>query len=96
MPVVHPQAQSDENARAGQSTYSQTTKFVLALTQTRSIQKCVRKKQFEVGDDAMTHKSERLAAGHEIKEGLHEAGAIDKRTSREFDEASMIPAARSA
>lgn len=50
-------------------------------------------KAVEVGDDAMTHKSERFVVGREMKEGLHEAGAIGKRTSREFDEACIIPAA---
>ena len=32
-----------------------------------------------------TYKSEALAAVHEMMEGLHGAGAIDKRTLREFD-----------
>ena len=36
-----------------------------------------------------TYKSEALAAVHEIMEGLHEGGAIDKRTLREFDEACL-------
>jgi putative transcriptional regulator len=39
-----------------------------------------------------TYKSEALAAVHEMMEGLHEAGAIDKQTMREFDEA--LPCAR--
>lgn len=39
-----------------------------------------------------TYKSEALAAVHEMIEGLHEAGAVDKRTLREFDEACLAPA----
>lgn len=39
-----------------------------------------------------TYKSEALAAVHEMMEGLHEGGAIDKRTLREFDEACLVPA----
>jgi len=39
-----------------------------------------------------TYKSEALAAVHEMMEGLHEAGSIDKRTMREFDEACLVPA----
>ena len=39
-----------------------------------------------------THKSEALAAVHEMIEGLHEAGAVDKRTLQEFDEACLAPA----
>ena len=38
-----------------------------------------------------TDKSEALAAVHEMVEGLHEAGALDKRTLREFDEACLVP-----
>ena len=38
-----------------------------------------------------TYKSEALAAVHEMMEGLHEAGSIDKRTLREFDEACLTP-----
>lgn len=41
---------------------------------------------------AKTYKSEALAAAHEMMEGLHEAGSIDKRTMREFDEACLAPA----
>jgi putative transcriptional regulator len=40
-----------------------------------------------------TYKSEALAAVHEMMEGLHEAGAISKRTLREFDEACLTTAA---
>ena len=40
----------------------------------------------------LTYNSEALAAVHEMIEGLHEAGAIDKRTLREFDEACLAPA----
>ncbi len=40
-----------------------------------------------------TYKSEALAAVHEMMEGLHEAGSIDKRTLREFDEACLTPVA---
>ena len=39
-----------------------------------------------------TYKSEALAVDHEMIEGLHEAGAIDKRTLRGFDEACLAPA----
>ena len=39
-----------------------------------------------------TYKSEALAAVHEMIEGLHVGGAIDKRTLREFDEACLVPA----
>ena len=39
-----------------------------------------------------TYKSEALAAVHEMIEGLHEAGAVDKQTLREFDEACLAPA----
>jgi putative transcriptional regulator len=39
-----------------------------------------------------TYKSEALAAVHEMMEGLHEAGAVDKRTLREFDDACLAPA----
>ncbi|NML96006.1 MULTISPECIES: helix-turn-helix domain-containing protein [Novosphingobium] len=38
-----------------------------------------------------SYKSEALAAVHEMMEGLHEAGAIDKQTLREFDEACIAP-----
>ncbi len=34
-----------------------------------------------------TYKSEALSAVHEMMERLHEAGAIEKRIFREFDEA---------
>ncbi|HZF95405.1 MAG TPA: hypothetical protein VEZ20_11110 [Allosphingosinicella sp.] len=34
-------------------------------------------------------KSEALASVHEMMEGLHEAGSIDKRTMREFDAACL-------
>ena len=38
------------------------------------------------------YRSEAFAAIHETAEGLHEVGAIDKRTMREFDEACLAPA----
>lgn len=38
------------------------------------------------------YESEALAAIHEMMEGLHGAGAVDKRTLREFDEACLAPA----
>ncbi len=41
-----------------------------------------------------TYKSEALAAVHEMMEGLHQAGAIDKQTLRRFDEACLAPAPR--
>ena len=41
---------------------------------------------------AKTYKSEAMADVHEMMEGLHEAGSIDKRTMREFDEACLAPA----
>ena len=39
-----------------------------------------------------TYKSEALAAVHEMMEGLHEAGAVTKKTMREFDAACLAPA----
>lgn len=39
-----------------------------------------------------TYKSEAFAAVHEMMEGLHQGGAIDKRTMREFDDACLTPA----
>ena len=39
-----------------------------------------------------TFKSEALAAVHEMMEGFHKAGAIDRRTLREFDEDCLAPA----
>ncbi len=41
---------------------------------------------------AKTYKSEAMAAVHEMMEGLHDSGSIDKRTMREFDEACLAPA----
>ncbi|MEM8724129.1 MAG: DNA-binding transcriptional regulator [Pseudomonadota bacterium] len=41
---------------------------------------------------AKTYKTEAMAAVHEMMEGLHEAGSVDKRTMREFDEACLAPA----
>lgn len=41
---------------------------------------------------ARTYKSEAMASVHEMMEGFHEAGSIDKRTMREFDEACLTPA----
>ena len=43
-----------------------------------------------------TYKSEALAAIHEVIEGLHEAGAVDKRALREFDEACLAVATQVA
>ncbi|MBX9907908.1 MAG: DNA-binding transcriptional regulator [Beijerinckiaceae bacterium] len=40
---------------------------------------------------AETYKSEALAAVHELMEGFHQSGAIDKQTMREFDEACLTP-----
>lgn len=40
---------------------------------------------------AKKYRSEAFAAIHETMEGLHEIGAIDKQTMREFDEASLTP-----
>ena len=42
--------------------------------------------------ETKTYKSEAMAAVHEMMEGLHEAGSIDKRTMRDFDEACLSPA----
>lgn len=39
-----------------------------------------------------TYKSEAMAAVHEMVEGFHESGAVDKQTMREFDEACLTPA----
>ena len=41
---------------------------------------------------AKTYKSEAMAAVHEMMEGLHQGGAIDKQTMREFDAACLAPA----
>jgi len=38
-----------------------------------------------------TYKSEALAAVHEMMEGLHQAGSIDKQTMRSFDQACLAP-----
>ena len=38
-----------------------------------------------------TYKSEPYAALHEMMEGLHESGAIDKVTMRQFDRACLAP-----
>lgn len=37
------------------------------------------------------YRSEAFAAIHETMEALHEVGAIDKQTLREFDEACLTP-----
>jgi putative transcriptional regulator len=37
------------------------------------------------------YRSEAFAAIHETAEALHEIGAIDKKTMREFDEACLTP-----
>jgi putative transcriptional regulator len=42
--------------------------------------------------EAKTYTSEAMAALHEMMEGLHEAGSIDKRTMREFDATCLAPA----
>jgi putative transcriptional regulator len=39
-----------------------------------------------------TYKSEAMAAVHEMMEGFHQSGAIDKQTMREFDEACLTAA----
>ncbi len=36
-----------------------------------------------------TYKSEAMAAIHEMMEGFHESGAIDKQAMREFDDACL-------
>jgi putative transcriptional regulator len=40
---------------------------------------------------AKRYRSEALAAVHETLEALREAGMVDKRTMREFDEACLTP-----
>jgi putative transcriptional regulator len=40
---------------------------------------------------AKRYRSEALAAAHETLEALREAGMVDKRTMREFDEACLTP-----
>jgi putative transcriptional regulator len=40
---------------------------------------------------AKTYKSEALAALHESMSDLHQAGAIDNKTMREFDSACLTP-----
>jgi putative transcriptional regulator len=42
---------------------------------------------------AETYKSEAMAAVHEMMEGFHQSGAIDKQTMREFDEACLTAVA---
>jgi len=39
-----------------------------------------------------TYKSELMASIHEMMEGFHESGTIDKQTMRNFDEACLVPA----
>lgn len=41
---------------------------------------------------AKKYRSEAYAAIHETMEALHEVGAIDKQTMREFDESCLTPA----
>ena len=38
------------------------------------------------------YRNDALAAVHETMETLHEVGAVDKRTMRDFDAACLIPA----
>jgi putative transcriptional regulator len=40
---------------------------------------------------AKKYRTDAFAAIHETMEGLHEIGAIDKQTMREFDEACLTP-----
>ena len=40
---------------------------------------------------AKKYRSDAFAAIHETIEGLHDIGAIDKQTMREFDEACLTP-----
>ena len=40
---------------------------------------------------AKKHKSEALASVHEMMEGIHESGLIDKQTMREFDDTCLTP-----
>src|SRR5450631_4314732 len=40
-----------------------------------------------------TYKSEALAAVHETASDLHDAGLVDKRTMKEFDELCLTPVA---
>ncbi|MBV8048553.1 MAG: DNA-binding transcriptional regulator [Paludibacterium sp.] len=40
---------------------------------------------------AKKYQSDALAAIHETMEALHEIGAVDKQTMREFDEACLVP-----
>lgn len=37
-----------------------------------------------------TYKSEAMAAVHEMMEGFHQSGALDKQTMREFDVACLM------
>jgi putative transcriptional regulator len=39
-----------------------------------------------------SYRSEAMAAVHEMMEGFHQSGAIDKQTMREFDAACLAPA----
>jgi putative transcriptional regulator len=40
---------------------------------------------------AKNYRSEAFAAIHETMEALHDAGAVDKQTMREFDTACLTP-----
>ncbi|MES9857758.1 MAG: DNA-binding transcriptional regulator [Sedimenticola sp.] len=40
---------------------------------------------------AKRYRSDALASIHETMEALHEVGAVDKRTMREFDDACLTP-----
>jgi putative transcriptional regulator len=40
---------------------------------------------------AKKYRSDALAAVHETMEALHEIGAVDKQTMREFDDACLTP-----
>jgi putative transcriptional regulator len=40
---------------------------------------------------AKKYRSDAMAAIHETMEGLHDIGAIDKQTMRQFDEACLTP-----
>ena len=39
-----------------------------------------------------TYRSEAVTAIHETMEALHQVGALDKQTMREFDDACLTPA----
>ena len=46
----------------------------------------------EKAKQARTYRSEIAASVHEMMEGIHDAGLLDKQIMREFDESCLVPA----